>query len=154
MTALHRLSPHSFSLPTTLSRSYRLFGIETDAYVQIFHDRLVVGISQRQQKIGTWCYLTAAQSAVDPRAIDWDISNVLGDRNDAMVGVYVRQLTEQIIAHKLFVRANNNSFGSHSMAILFGATLKDGGKDPEMFRVVLEVLLQLIRDALAQQQQE
>ena len=144
------LDPHPSSLPTTLSRSYKLLGIETDAFVQLFQDRIVLGISQRQQKIGTWCYASAAQSAVDPRAIDWDISNVLGDRNDVLLGVYARQITEQLIATKLF---SGDGLHSNRIAVLLGATLQDGGKDPEMFRVVVEVLVQLIRDALAQQNQ-
>lgn len=144
--------PSPSSLPTTLSRSYKLLGIETDAYVQIFQDRLVVGISQRQQRIGTWCYVAASQSAIDPKAIDWEISTVLGDRNDAMVGVYARQVTEQIISRQLVLdksRSNNNN--NNRMAVFFGATLKDGGKDPEMFHIILQVLLQLIQDAIEQQ---
>lgn len=144
--------PHPHSLPTTLSRSLKVLGVETDAYVQLFQDRIVLGISQREQKIGTWCYVTATQSDVDPGAIDWEISNILGDRNDAMLGVYARQVIEQIITQKLYFQTNSYS-NSKYVAVLLGATLKDGGRDPQMFHTILEVLVQLIRDALAAQKE-
>ncbi len=133
--------PVSTSLPTTLSRSYKLLGIHTDAYVQIFQDRIVVGVSQRQQRIGTWCLCQASQSAVDPKAIDFNINVVLGDRSDAMAGVYARQITEQIIRGRFLP-------GTTTMVVFLGIALQDHGNDPEMFQTVLQVLLQLIQDAL------
>ena len=48
--------------------------VQTFAGVQIFHDRIVVGISQRQQRIGTWCLCQVSQSIIDPKSIDVDIT--------------------------------------------------------------------------------
>lgn len=118
-------------------------GVATDAYVQIFGDRIVVGISQRQQRIGTWCLCQATQSAIDPKAIDFDINTVLGDRHDAMVGVYARQITERVLRERLI------GGGSTTMAVFLGMGLQQP-KDPEMFQAVLSVLVLLIKDAISQ----
>lgn len=133
------------SLPTTLSRSYKLLGTPTDAYVQIFGDRIVLGVSQRNQRIGTWCLCQATQSAVDPKALEFDIQTVLGDRHDSMIGVYGRQITERILRQRLI------GGGSTAMVIFLGLSLQQP-KDPEVFRIVLDVLLQLIKDAILQMQ--
>jgi hypothetical protein len=138
--------PLPSSLPTTISRSYKILGIPTDAYVQIFSDRIVVGVSQLRSKIGTWCLCQATQSAIDPKAIDFDISTVLGDRSDAMAGVYARQITERIIRQRLMI-----SGGSTTMVVLLGISLQQPqAKDPQMFQTVVQVVLQLIQDALTQ----
>lgn len=145
------------TLPTTITRSYKLMGnIPTDAYVQIFSDRIVVGVSQLTEggssKIGTWCLCQATQSAIDPKAIEFDISTVLGDRNDAMVGVYARQITERIIRQRLMIGGGGGN--TTAMVVLLGISLRQPqAKDPEMFQTVIEVLLQLIKDALAQMHQ-
>ena len=128
-------------LPTTLSRSYQLLGILTDAFVQIFHDRIVVGISQRQQRIGTWCLCQVSQSIIDPKSIDVDINTVLGDRSDAMAGVYARQIAERLIRGRFHP-------GSTSLTVFLGIALFDNGKDMNMFHTVIDVVLQLIQDAL------
>ena len=135
--------PLPSSLPTTLSRSYKLHGIPTDAFVQIFHDRIVVGISQRQQRIGTWCLCQVSQSIIDPKAIEVDLQTVLGDRSDAMAGVYARQIAERLIRGRFHP-------GSTNLTVFLGIALLDNGKDMKMFHSVIEVLLQLIQDALRQ----
>jgi len=137
--------PLPTSLPTTLSRSYKLSGIPMDAYIQIFGDRIVLGVSQRQQRIGTWCLCQATQSAVDPKAIEFDINTVLGDRHDAMVGVYARQITERVLRERLI------GGGSTTMVVLLGVGLEQP-KDPEMFAAVIQILVDLIKDAILQMQ--
>ena len=138
-----RPTPFAKCLPTTLSRSYKILGVPTDAWVQVFSDRIVIGVTQREQKVGNWCLCQALQSPIDPKAIDFNINTVLGDRNDAMIGVYARRITERIIELRLIP-------GSNTMVVFLGISLKDQGKDPEMFRVVVDVLMKLVREALAQ----
>ena len=135
--------PLDSSLPTTLCRSYKILGIPTDAWVQVFSDRIVVGVSQRDQKIGNWNLCQAVQSPVDPKAIDFSTSTVLGDRNDAMIGVYARRITERIILDRLIP-------GSNTMVVLLGISLQNQGKDPKVFPLVVDVLVQLIQDTLVQ----
>lgn len=134
-------TPHPKSLPTTLSRSYKILGVPTDAWVQIFSDRIVVGVSQRQQKVGNWCLCQATQSSIDPKAIDFTLSTVLGDRNDPMIEVYARRITDRIIQSRMIP-------GSNTMVVFLGISLQDQGKDPEMFRLVVDVLVKLVQDAL------
>lgn len=135
------LRPHPSSIPATISRSYSILGVHTDAWVQVFSDRIVVGVTQLNQKVGNWCLCQAEQSAVNPKAIDFNINTVLGDRNDAMIGVYARRITERIIQAQMIP-------GSNYMAIFLGLTLKDKGTDKEMFRLVVDVLVNLVQETL------
>jgi hypothetical protein len=116
-------------------------GVRTDAWCQIFSDRVVLGITQLNMKVGNWCLCHAEQSQVNPKAIDFNISTVLGDRNEAMIGVYARRITERIIESQLIP-------GSNYMAVFLGISLKDNGKDTKMFREVVEVLVKLVSDTL------
>jgi hypothetical protein len=134
-------TPRSEFLPATISRSYSILGVPTDAWVQIFSDRLVVGVTQINQKVGNWCLCLAEQSPVNPKSIDYTINTVLGDRNDAMIGVYTRRITERIIESQMIP-------GSNYMAVFLGMSLKDKGTDKEMFRLVVEVLVSLVQEAL------
>ena len=135
------VKPVSESIPATLSRSYSILGTDTDIWVQIFSDRIVVGVTQLSQKVGNWCLCQAEQSQVDPKAIDFTINTVLGNRNDAVIGVYARRVTERIIQSRMIP-------GSNYMAIFMGVSLKDGGRDPEMFRLVVEVIVKMVQETL------
>lgn len=135
--------PLPSSLPTTLCRSYKILGTPTDAWVQIFSDRIVVGVSQKDLKVGNWCLCQAVQSPVDPKAIDFSINTVLGDRQDAMIGVYARRITERIILDRLIP-------GSNTMIVFLGISLQNQGKDPKVFPLLVDILVKLIQDALIQ----
>eukprot|EP00934_Nitzschia_sp_Nitz4_P001868 Nitzschia sp. Nitz4//scaffold63_size106090//79714//80226//NITZ4_004405-RA/size106090-processed-gene-0.91-mRNA-1//-1//CDS//3329556020//1868//frame0 len=130
-------------LPSTLSRSYKIDGVVTDAWVQIFAERIVVGVSQRDQKIANWCLCQAMQSEIDPKSIDFQINTLLGDRNDAMIGVYARRIVERITQDGLVP-------GSNAMVVLLGISLANRNPSPQVFAVIIDTLLSLIRDALAQ----
>lgn len=101
------------------------------------------------QKIGTWCRAQATPSAVDPRAIDWDFSTVLGDRSDAILHVYARQILQGILQKKFPLRQHGND----GLTLLLGMTLQERGKNPRFFRVLLGLILGLIQDVILQQQQ-
>lgn len=135
--------PNPSSIPSTLARSFKISGSVTDSWVQIFADRIVVGVSQRNKRIGNWCLCQAAQSPVDPKAIDFQISTVLGDRNDAMIGVYGRRIVERIIQERLIP-------GSNTISVLLGISLQDKGADPSTFKAIVDVLVSLIGDTLRQ----
>jgi hypothetical protein len=144
-------------LPVTLSRSYEVHNIPTDCWVQIFQDRVVVGVSQLNQKVGNWCLCQALQSPTDPRAIDYTLSTLLGDSNNHLIGVYARQLTERLIA--------STTKGKASLQVLLGISLarnnnnnnnnnpkESSAKDQEelnrkVFRVLVPVLVDLVQDA-------
>ena len=131
-------------LPTTLTRSYRILGIETDSFCQVFQDRLVVGVSQLDGKIGTYILCQAMQSQVNPTSVDFTLTTVLGNREDAMLGVYARRLTERVLQE-----SGSTTHRKGHLSILLGISLKEDKKaDPDMFRDVVEVLVELVREAL------
>ena len=136
-----RLLPLPQYLPTSLARSFVILGVETDAWVQIFADRIMVGVTQLNGKVGNWCLCQAEQSLVNHKSIDFNISTVLGDRNDAMIGVYARRITELIIQRELVP-------GSAYMAVFLGISLKDKGVDRQMFQLVTNELVDMVAEAL------
>ncbi|KAL3940935.1 MAG: hypothetical protein SGBAC_004615 [Bacillariaceae sp.] len=136
-----RLVPRPECIPASISRSFVIKGIETDAWVQIFADRIMVGVTQLDRKVGNWCLCQAQQSEVNHKSIDFNVDTVLGDRKDAMIGVYARRITELIIQRQLIP-------GSNYMAVFLGISLKDKGTDREMFQLVVNLLVDMIADAL------
>ena len=93
------------------------------------------------RKVGNWCLCQAEQSEVNHKSIDFSINTVLGDRKDAMIGVYARRITELVIQRQLIP-------GSNYMAVFLGISLKDKGTDREMFQQVVNVLVDMIAEAL------
>lgn len=141
-------SPLPQSLPTTLTRSYIVQGVRTHTFCQIFSDRIVVGISQLPSKhIANWTLCQAQKSEVSPRDVDFDVSILLGDHNDAMLELYARRLTECVIQQRLIP-------GTDRMAILLGMSLQKRQNDAthesdrEKFRLVTDTLTGLIHEAL------
>jgi len=130
-------TPSGKSLPATLTRSYNILGIPTDAYCQVFEERIVVGVTQLNLKIGNYVFCQASKSPVD-QSVDFHIDTLLGNRDEAMLGVYARRITERLIQ----LQARD------PMVVLLGISLKGGGKNPNMFRYVVEAIVQLICDTL------
>ena len=139
------------SLPTTLTRSYSILGVPTHTFCQVFSDRIVVGVSQLPSKhIGNWTLCQAQRSEVSPKDIDFDVSILLGDHNDAMLELYARRLTECVIQQRLIP-------GTDRMVILLGMSLqkKQPGAgaesldaDRKKFGLVVDTLTNLIKEAL------
>jgi hypothetical protein len=134
-------------LPTTITRSFRIQDVPSHCFVQIFSDRIVVGITQLATKhIGTWVLCNATQSPIDFKSIDLDVSTLLGMQTTS-VDVYARHITEGIIQQKLIP-------GSNRIVVLLGISLKetvgddDDDDDRERFQLVTKVLTELIREAL------
>lgn len=150
-------------LPKTISRSYDIYGQNTDCYCQIFSDRIVVGCTQFDQKIGNWILCSAIQSPTDPRATDYEISTLIGDSTNIVLGLYARQLTEQLIsAASSSGSASNNIIstkGKSSLQVLLGISLARKDKNlskkeqeeqnQKMFRVLVPVLVDLVLDTAA-----
>ena len=113
-----RPTPLPQSLPTTLTRSYQILGVPTHTFCQVFSDRIVVGVSQLPSKhVGNWTLCQAQKSEVSPKDMDFDVSILLGDHNDAMLELYARRLTECVIQQRLIP-------GTDRMVILLGMSLQ------------------------------
>lgn len=149
-------------LPRTISRSYDVYGQNTDCWCQIFNDRIVVGCTQLDQKIGNWILCSAVQSPTDPRATDYELSTLLGDSTDIVLGLYARQLTEQLISAAAPGSSLNDIIsakGKSSLQVLLGISLARKDKDlskkeqeersQQMFRVLVPVLVDLVLDTAA-----
>jgi hypothetical protein len=69
-----KVAAHPSSIPATLTRSYTVQSVPTDAWVQIFTDRIVIGISQLDGKVGNYLLCQAASSEVNPRAVEYNVT--------------------------------------------------------------------------------
>jgi len=91
--------PHPSSIPKSMTRSFLVLQVPTDAWVQIFADRIVMGVSQLEGKIGTYLLCEAVTSPTNLRQTEFHLSTLLGNRTDdssAMMGVYARTLMERL----------------------------------------------------------
>lgn len=132
---------HPASLPITLSRSYTVHSMPTDAWVQIFCDRIVLGVSQLQGVVGNFLLCDAQPSQAHPGSasvVDYNVTTLLGTRQDPLLDVYARQVCEKI--HALDSDAPT--------VIILGISLhKERGKDPQVFRAIVDLLVNLYQDA-------
>ncbi|KAG7336799.1 proteasome assembly chaperone 3 [Nitzschia inconspicua] len=150
-------------LPTTITRSYRIQGVPAHTFCQIFGDRIVVGVTQLQsQHIGNWVTCQATLSAIDPKAIEWDVATVLGDHQDVMLEVYARRLVDCIVQRRLIP-------GTNQVSLLLGLSLlkrpnqqnkqqkqeqeqpvesPSEDNDRERFRLLVDALVGLVSEAV------
>jgi hypothetical protein len=71
------------------------------------------------------------------------LRNLLGAREDPLLAVYARRITEQITAMRPPTSAEPLP------TVLLAVSLhKEKGKDPEMFGLLVDLLVQLYRDAV------
>jgi hypothetical protein len=97
------------------------------------------GVSQVNTKVGTFLSCHIDESIIDNR-IRFTVTPLLGKRNDAVLEVFSRQVTEQIAALRTTAAAA-------CPPVLMGISLKN--TDPETFRILIELLLKLYKEAIA-----
>lgn len=133
-------SPLPQYLPVTLTRSYGIKGIVTDCWVQLFNDQIVIGVSQLDGRVGTYILCQVEQTALDSKP-RFNISTVLGKRDDALMEVYARRITERIAS----LRASSSD---PVPPVLLGISLKEESKDRDMFMEIVDVLVKLYSEAI------
>lgn len=146
-----QVHPHPSCLPKTLTRSFIILGVETDAWIQLFADRVFFGVSQFDRKVGTYLLCEAERSETNPRHTDYHLSTLLGNREDAMLGVYARTLSERIQAvhHSSLTSSSTEGGNDQPPTLLLGMSLdKEKGNSPEMFRNLVNVLVDMYVDAV------
>jgi hypothetical protein len=102
-----------------------------------------VGVTQLDLRVGNYVLCRATKSEVNPNTIDFVLETLLGNREDALLGVYARQITEQLIP---LYKTNS------SLSVLLGISLHPTpqvGRDPKLFRLVVDTVVGLIREAVA-----
>jgi hypothetical protein len=134
-------SPLPQYLPVTLTKSYEVMGIMTDCWVQLFGDQIVLGVSQLQGKVGTYILCQVEETALDSKT-RFQISTLMGKRDDALLEVYARRVTEKIAAMRV-------SRADPAPPVLLGISLKpESSKDPKMFTEIVDILVKLYTEAI------
>lgn len=136
--------PSPSSLPTALTKSIPTEKIETptDVLVTIFSDRIQILISQKSGKIGSMLSCTHEYSQID-NSHTFQVSNLLGKREDALPSVYGRQILEQIVSLGDGV--------SNCPPLLLGITLDDKegkGSSQEDFKIIVTEVINLYKSAV------
>jgi len=139
VSALSATTPSKSSLPRTATKSYSIDGISTDMFVQIFSDRIVLGVSQLDGKFGNYMMCQAIPDEVNPKHVEYEVTSLLGAREDTMLNVYARQITERI--EKL--QPNPTPI----TAIIAISLKKDEANDPEVFRSIVDLFVHLYHES-------
>lgn len=153
-SAATAVSPVTSSIPKVLTRSFLVLDIQTDAWLQIFADRIVVGVSQLNRKVGTYLLCEAETNEINPQQCDYRLSTLLGNREDAMLGVYARTITERIRAFHVSENESNNNSSSTAgtelpKEVLLAVSLdQEKGRDPKMFQLLVGILVDMYVDAI------
>lgn len=151
--------PQTSSVPTSISRSYKIWGIPTHTFCQVFSDRIVVGVTQLQKRkekvssghIGSWVYCQASRSQIDPKQVDYELSTLLGggagSKNKGQANekeIYARRIAERLLEKKSLPG------GSERIVLLLGISLLPipPSESIERFKVLVEVLVELVEEAL------
>jgi hypothetical protein len=131
------------SIPKLLTRSFLVLSVPTDAWVQLFSDRIVFGVSQLDCKIGTWLLCEAVTNETNVRQTEYHLSTLLGNREDSMLGVYARTL------HERLRQVQRQGTTNTPAVVLLGISLgKEKGSDPQMFRLLVDLLVDMYVDAI------
>lgn len=101
----------------------------------------MLGVSQLQGRVGTFVSCQAEESVIDG-GIRFNISVLLGKRNDDMLGVYARRVMDRILKLR-------TSLQDASPPLLLAISLEpQKEKDPAMFSAIVDVLVQLYQEAI------
>ena len=132
--------PDSKSIPATLHRTYKIRGVKTDLFVQIFRDRYIFGVSQIEGKIGMYLSVDTILSEVNPREVEYEVSTLLGPRSDPMPGLYARRLADDLFHLR-------NDFANSLPPILLGISLKkELIREPEVVGSVVSLFVEMFKE--------
>ena len=131
--------PSSSSLPRTAVKSYLVDGISTGMFVQVFADRIFLGVSQLNGKFGNYLMCQATPDEVNPKHVDYEVTTLLGAREDTVLTVYARQVTEQI------EKLHPNPV---SLTVILAISLnKKKATQHDVFRSIVDLLVNLYKQA-------
>ena len=151
--------PHTSAVPTSISRSYNIYGIPTHAFCQVFSDRFVLGVTQLRTKdktsssghIGSWVLCEASRSEIDPKQVDYELSTLLGGATRAGIRdekeIYARRIAERLLEKKSLPG------GTDRIVLLLGISLlqiptASSFSSIDRFKTLVEVLVELVEEAL------
>jgi Proteasome assembly chaperone 3 len=126
------------SIPKIVSKTFEVCNVTTDVWIQIFSDRIMYGVSQIGGNIGNYLLCESRRNEVDPRAFEYQVSNLLGARDDALLEVYARRITELVA---------QESAGRHMIVILGISLDKARGRNPKVFMLLTTIMHQMYIEA-------
>jgi len=136
--------PHPSSLPPSITRLYKVDSIPTNISVQIFSDRIVLNLSQLPGgKVGTFLLCEATHCEIDPKAIDYNVSTLLGGGGSTLLEVFARQVCETIARNRTPVQIRS---GWLPILVLGVSLDKAVAKDPALFRELVHLLVSVYHD--------
>jgi len=149
--------PQVSAVPASISRSYKVLGIPTHTFCQVFSDRIVLGATQLQKPkekgssghIGSWVYCQASRSQIDPRQVEYELSTLLGGGGGKTGPVDEKEIYARRIAERLLEKKALPG-GSERIVLLLGISLLTipPSKSIERFKVLVDVLVELVEEAL------
>jgi hypothetical protein len=99
-----------------------------------------VGVSQLNGKFGNYLMCEAIPDEVNPKHVDYDVTTLLGAREDTLLTVYARQITERI------EKLQPNPI---SLTVIVAISLnKNKAPQQEMFNSIVNLLVNLYQQAL------
>mmetsp|Transcript_68014 Transcript_68014/g.100931 ORF Transcript_68014/g.100931 Transcript_68014/m.100931 type:complete len:171 (+) Transcript_68014:124-636(+) len=142
--------PSPKSLPTTITRVYSINDIPTSFLLQLFSDRIFVSVSQLKGKLGTLLSCNMEYSMIDGSKT-YNVTTLLGVRDDALLEVYARQISERIMNLGRAEQWGTAEDGSPAgPSILLGIALdkKGRGRDQETFRTIIDLVIDMYTEGL------
>eukprot|EP00591_Stephanopyxis_turris_P005080 CAMPEP_0195516362 /NCGR_PEP_ID=MMETSP0794_2-20130614/7112_1 /TAXON_ID=515487 /ORGANISM="Stephanopyxis turris, Strain CCMP 815" /LENGTH=156 /DNA_ID=CAMNT_0040644939 /DNA_START=55 /DNA_END=525 /DNA_ORIENTATION=+ len=136
-----RPQPSPQSLPVNISKSQNINGIHTDILLQCFSDRTFVVITQ-VGKVGNLLSCSIEESEIDGSKT-YNVSTLLGKRDDALLELCARKVAENIYAHEMGQSVGGIGALSLVPPLLLGITLKEGGRDTAAFKEMINLVLEL-----------
>jgi proteasome assembly chaperone 3 len=124
------------SHPPHRARSLSPGGIPTSLLVQLFSDRVSVTISQLG-KVGTTLLATCDVSPTTERR-SYDVTVLLGRRDDPLLSIYARQLIEKV----------KEVDPAPGRDVLLCISLKEEGRDSGSFQELLNATLEMFVEML------
>ena len=144
---LSEVLPQSHSIPSSLTKSYKVLNVETDCWVQLYGDCVLIGISQVGGKVGTFLKCDVEETVMDPKP-RFTVTTLLGKHGDNVLEVYARRITERIAQLR-----SDRSHPCPSVLLAISLSKKQPKQQgPEMFRLLVDLLVDLYKEAILQVQ--
>jgi hypothetical protein len=150
--------PSPASLPRVATKTYRINTIPTYMLVQIFANRIVVGISQLPNgTFGHFVLVQVVPNETNPKQVDYQITPLLGvstmgttkgdshNNNEALLSVYAHRITERI--HTLLSQSKNPAVAT-SLTVVLGMSFppkqsQQQPQSPKVFHTIIDLLVNL-----------
>mmetsp|Transcript_39902 Transcript_39902/g.47923 ORF Transcript_39902/g.47923 Transcript_39902/m.47923 type:complete len:144 (-) Transcript_39902:41-472(-) len=133
-----QIKPSIASLPVTIHRSLLVNQIHSEIMLQRFSDRTFVLITQIG-KVGNLLSCSLETSDIDCSKT-YHVSNLLGNREDSLLGVYARAILEKIV--DLDKEQQRYSLTS-TVPLLLGIALKKEGRGTEIFQSIIKQVISM-----------